>query len=67
MEIDNNIIEHSFATTDGSTGSPLIKRHYTNLVIGIHFDGQKVKLSENEKLYNMATPFDVIIEDIKKK
>ena len=67
MDIKDNIIKHSVATTDGSSGSPLIKRYYTNLVIGIHFGGQKLKMSENEKLYNMATPFDAIIKDIKKQ
>ena len=36
-------------------------------MIGIHFGGEKVKMSENEKSYNMATPFEVIIEDIKKQ
>ena len=67
MDIDDNIIKHNVATKDGSSGSPLIKRHNTNLVIGIHFGGEKVKMSENEKSYNMATPFDAIIEDIKKQ
>ena len=65
IDIDNNIIEHSVATKYGSSGSPLIKRHYTNLVIGIHFGGQKSKKSKNKNKYNIATPFDVIIEDIK--
>ena len=67
IDIEDNIIKHSVATKDGSSGSPLIKRHNTNLVIGIHFGGEKVKMSENEKSYNMATPLDVIIEDIKKQ
>ena len=61
MNIDNNIIKHSVATKNGSSGSPLIKRYKTNLVIGIHFGGQK------SNMYNIATSFDVIIEDIKKQ
>ena len=65
MNIDNNIIKHSVATTYGSSGSPLIKRFNTNLVIGIHLGGQKFKMSDNKNMYNIATCFDVIIEDIK--
>ena len=64
MDIDNNIIEHCVDTTNGSSGSPLIKRYFTNLVIGIYFGGQKIK-KKIKKFYNIATPFDVIIEDIK--
>ena len=63
IDNDNNIIKHSVATEKGSSGSPLIKRHFINLVIGIHLGGEKVKKSEN--MYNIATPFDVIIKDIK--
>ena len=67
MNIDNNIIEHSVSTREGSSGSPLIKRYNTNLVIGIHLGGQKCKMFENKNMYNIATPFDIIIEDIKNK
>ena len=65
MDIDNNMIVHSVATTYGSSGSPLIKRFNTNLVIGIHLGGQKWKMSKNKNIYNIAACFDVIIEDIK--
>ena len=65
MDFEDNIIKHSVANTYGASGSPLIKRYNTNLVIGIHFGGEKV--SENAKLYNMATPFGAIIGDIKKQ
>ena len=63
IDNDNNVIKHSVATEKGSSGSPLIERHFINLVIGIHLGGEKVKKSEN--MYNIATPFDVIIKDIK--
>ena len=42
----------------------MIKRYFTNLVIGIYFGGQKIK-KKIKKFYNIATPFDVINEDIK--
>ena len=57
LSIKNNIIAHSASTNIGSSGSPLIKRYNNNLVIGIHFGSR-------ESLGNLATPFDVIINDI---
>ena len=65
FEIKNNRIEHSVSTTNGSSGSPLIKRYNNNLIIGIHF-GSKKKDTEksDESGPNYATPFDVIIKDI---
>ena len=61
MNIEKNKIEHSVNTIDGSSGSPLIKRHNINFVIGIHFGAKKIK--ESDKC-NLATPFDIIIKDI---
>jgi len=55
---DNRII-HNASTTFGSSGSPLIKRYQHNLIIGIHngyYSG-----------YNLATPLDIIINDIQNK
>ena len=73
LRISDNIIEHSVPTQDGSSGSPLIKRYNMNFIVGIHFGAEKKELEKleqneyslnNEFKFNLATPFDVIIEDI---
>ena len=61
LNIKENIIEHNVNIIGGSSGSPLIKRYNYNYVIGIHFDGLKIKESKN---CNLASPFDIIIKDI---
>ena len=55
----NDIISHNASTLGGSSGSPLIKRYNINLIIGIHH-------STNKEI-NLATPFDIIIKDLKYK
>ena len=65
LDIENNKIIHSVNTEEGSSGSPLIKRYNTNLIIGIHYGSKKDPILNNKYLYNVATPFDVIIKDIK--
>ena len=62
VDIEDNKIKHSASTNDGSSGSPLIKRYNNNLILGIHFASQKNK--KEEIIYNLATPFDVIIQNI---
>ena len=46
----------------GVSGSPLIKRYNNNLIIGIHYGSEK---SDKGNLYNLATPVDIIKNDIK--
>ena len=46
----------------GVSGSPLIKRYNNNLIIGIHYGSEKL---DKGNLYNLATPLDIIINDIK--
>ena len=60
-DIKDNKIEHTVSTLVGSSGSPLIKRYNISLVLGIHYGGLE------DKTYNYATPFDIIIKDIKYK
>ena len=68
LDIKDNKIKHSVATLSGSSGSPLIKRYNINLVIGIHYGGDKEKdKGNNEFIYKYTTPFDIIIKDIKNK
>ena len=68
LDIKDNEIKHSVATLSSSSGSPLIKRYNINLVIGIHYGGEKEKYERNKGfIYNYATPFDIIIKDIKNK
>ena len=62
LDINNNIIKHSVCTEKGASGSPLIKRYNNNLIIGIHHGSKSL---DKKYLYNLATPFDIIIKDIK--
>ena len=64
LNIKDNLIIHSAVTCDGSSGSPLIRRSRNNLnyIIGMHFGILKEK-----DFCNLATPFNNIINDIKKK
>ena len=62
LDIESHIIKHSASTEKGSSGSPLIKRYNNKLIFGIHFGA---RIDCNQKLYNLAIPFDVIIKDIK--
>ena len=64
LDIKNNVIIHSVSTEEGSSGSPLIKRYNNNLIIGIHHGSI---ILDNKYLYNLATPFDIIIKDIKEQ
>ena len=61
IDIEDDKILHSVSTLEGSSGSPLIKRYNINLVLGMHLGG------DEDKKYNYAIPFDIIIKDIKNK
>ena len=61
LDIEDNIIKHNVSTKGGSSGSPLIKRYNTNLAIGLHFGGKE---KNGKTLFNLATPFDAIIQNI---
>ena len=62
-DYNNETIEHKVSTSDGSSGSPLIKRYDNNFIYGIHY-GTIWKIKE---IINSATPLDIILKDIKKK
>ena len=67
--IEDKILHHSASTENGSSGSPIIRR-YNKDIIGLHFGGKKnsnKKNNDNEDIfiYNLGTPFDTIINDIK--
>ena len=64
LHIKNNLMVHSAVTSRGSSGSPLIRRHRNefNYIVGIHYGTLR-----NRKYYNLATPFDNIINDLKNK
>ena len=62
-EIENDIIEHNIKAFDVSSGSPLIKRFNNNIILGINL-GQ---VKDKKESKNLATPFDIIIKDIKYK
>ena len=65
LDINNNIIKHSVCTDNGASGSPLIKRYNNNLIIGMHCGSKKDEKSDKTYLYNVATPLDIIIKNIK--
>ena len=60
---DNKIV-HNASTEVGSSGSPIIRRSKDNYIIGLHYGGNKK--NNNNYLYNLGTPFDLIVDDIKK-
>ena len=64
LEIKNNIMVHSAVTSNGSSGSPLIRRNRNELkyIVGIHYGTLK-----DHKYYNLATSFDNILNDLKNK
>ena len=65
--IKDNIIEHNASTEEGSSGSPIIRRTGKNYVIGLHFGGGIKNKNKDKYLYNLATDFVSIIDDIKKQ
>ena len=62
-EVKKDIIKHKANTSNGSSGSPLIKRSNINLILGIHYGAEHLK----DETINTATPLDIIIKDIKDK
>ena len=65
LDIKNYKIYHSVGTSSGSSGAPLIKRYNLNLIIGIHYGSDRDGFKCDKCLCNLATPFDIIIKDIK--
>ena len=65
LDIVNNEIHHSSATYYASSGSPLIKRYNNKLILGIH-RGDVTNINK-KVLFNLAIPFNIIIEDINSK
>ena len=59
---DNRIV-HNASTDKGSSGSPIIRRSKNNYIIGLHLGGFKKKKKE-EYIYNLATSFDSILDNI---
>ena len=62
MHIKHNLIFHEASTEGGSSGSPIIKRDKNNnCIIGLH----KATIKDGNKLlYNLATTFDSILDNI---
>jgi hypothetical protein len=63
IQISNNEILHQASTEKGSSGSQIIKRDKNNnYLIGLH----KASIKDGDKsLYNLATTFDSILDNIK--
>ena len=59
--VKDNKIFHNAAT---ESGSPIIRKGEDNYVIGLHFDGIQNNKNENKKLFNSATTFNTILDDI---
>ena len=65
LSLENNEIKHSASTESGSSGSPIIRRCKDNDIIGLHRGG--IKKNKKEYRFNLATPFDSILDDIKEQ
>ena len=62
LSLEGNIIKHRAPTSNGSAGSPIIRRSKENYIIGLHC-GYVEK--ENKYQYNYGITFDSILDDIK--
>jgi len=65
LSLENNEIKHNVSTNSGSSGSPIIRRCNDNYIIGLHSGAQKKDSYYYE--FNLATPFNLIINDINNK
>ena len=65
LDYEDNKIIHNTTTENGSLGSPLTRRCKDNYIIGLHFGGYKD--DDNKYLFNLATPFNIILDDIKEE
>ena len=63
QSLNSNKIIHNASTDHGSSGSPIIRRSKDNYIIGLHVGGV-MKKDDNHYKFNIATPFDLIINDI---
>ena len=61
LDFKDNKIFHNASTENGSSGSPIIRRCKDNYIIGLHKG-----VNKNNK-YNLGTPFNLILDDIKEK
>ena len=61
LSIKDKMILHNASTVNGASGSPIIRRSENNYIIGLHYGGYK------NKIYNIGTPFDSILNDIKEQ
>ena len=62
---DNRLV-HSASTEEGSSGSPIIRRGKENYLIGLHYGGIKNKKENYNFIFNCATIFDSILNDMTK-
>ena len=62
--IEKDYIIHTASTDNGSSGSPIIIRYHDNCIIGLHRGGYDK--NKNQNIFNVATIFDSILDDIKK-
>ena len=66
IDINDNEFYHTASTEYGSSGSPIIKRDINckdNYIIGLH----KATVKKHNKIYNIATTFDSILNNIKEQ
>ena len=63
---DNKLV-HSASTEEGSSGSPIIRRGKEKYLIGLHYGGIKNKNEKYDLKFNLATIFDSILNDMKKR
>ena len=61
----NNRFRHTASTEKGSSGSPIIIRNNNNYVFGLHSGGKTIDKEKKKFIYNVGTPFNLILNDIK--
>ena len=60
----NNRFRHTASTEKGSSGSPIIIRNNNNYVFGLHSGGKTIDKEKKKFIYNVGTPFNLILNDI---
>ena len=65
LSLKNNRILHNASTSNGSSGSPIIRRSIEKYIIGLHYGG--FKKNDKEYKFNLAISFDSILNNIKEQ
>jgi len=65
LSLKDNRILHNASTSNGSSGSPIIRRSIENYIIGLHYGG--FRKNDKEFKFNLGISFDSILDNIKEQ